>query len=168
MEYRLKIGDDTRTFTIDAGDEGRFGASCGEESYSVSCARVSSHHLSLDINGRRVNAFVIKDENGKTVLIDGTAYLVQDADRLELASSGGNRRDESPGEVTSPIPATVVAVRVAEGEPVKKNQPVIVVSAMKMEMTLKAPYDGVVKKINVVTGASVMPGSVLVDIEKSG
>jgi biotin carboxyl carrier protein len=120
------------------------------------------------VNGRRVDAFVLDDVRGKTIMIDGTAYLVEDLDLLELSSSGGKRREESPGEVTAPIPATVVAVKVSEGEAVKKNQPVAVVSAMKMEMTLKAPYDGVVKKINVTAGASVMPGTVLVDIERTG
>lgn len=168
MEYRLRIGEETRTFTIDAGGEGSFRVSCGESSFEVTCTRVSNHHLGLDINGRRVNAYIIRDDSGKTIAIDGVSYLVQDADRLEQAASGGKRRDESPGEVISTIPATVMAVRVAEGETVKKNQPVIVVSAMKMEMTLKAPYDGIVKKINVAVGENVMSGKVLVDIEKSG
>jgi biotin carboxyl carrier protein len=168
VEYTLRIEEDTRTFTIDARDNGVFLVSSGEDNFEVTCARLSKYHLSLEINGQRVNAFVMKDESGKTVVIDGVPYPVKDVDLIERSSGGGGRHDESPGEVTSPIPATVVAIKVAEGDAVKKNQPVVVVSAMKMEMTLKAPYDGVVSRINVAVGGSVMPGAVLVDIEKSG
>jgi pyruvate carboxylase len=37
---------------------------------------------------------------------------------------------------------------------------------MKMETTLFAPFDGTVKKVNVAEGDKVMPGDILVDIEK--
>jgi len=43
-----------------------------------------------------------------------------------------------------------------------------VVSAMKMETTLKAPFDGVVKHINTRVDARVMPGDILVDMEERG
>lgn len=165
MEYTLQIGEDSRAFNVELRDGGILRVSSGEDAYEVSCARLTDNHLSLEINGSRIDAFVLRDDRGKTVMIKGVSYQIVDADRIQSAGKGA--REESPGEVTSPIPATVVAIKVSEGDAVKKNQPVIVVSAMKMEMTLKAPYDGVVTRINVPVGAGVMPGTVLVDIEKS-
>jgi len=38
---------------------------------------------------------------------------------------------------------------------------------MKMETTLVAPYDGAVKKVNAAAGDQVMPGLILVEIEKA-
>ncbi len=165
MEYRLTIGEETRTFTLDAEEKEHFRVSCGERTYRGTFARISDHHLSVEVGGRRFSAFILRENGVKTVVIGGTPYMIRDEDRPETAT-GGKPRAESPGEVMSPIPATVVAVRVSEGDRVKRNGPVIVVTAMKMEMTLKAPYDGVVKKINVEPGMNVMPGMVLVDIEK--
>ncbi len=165
MEYTLKIGEDSRAFNVELRDGGVLMVSSGGDAYEVSCVRLSDNHLSLEINGSRIDAFVLRDDRGKTVMIKGVSYRVVDADRIKSAGKGA--REESPGMVTSPIPATVVAVMVSEGDAVKKNQPVIVVSAMKMEMTLKAPYDGTVAAINVPVGAGVMPGTVLVDIDKS-
>ena len=75
--------------------------------------------------------------------------------------------DETPGEVTPPMPAVVVRLLVQEGEAVVKGQGLVVVSAMKMETTLKAPVDGVVKKINTGLQAKVMPGDRLVEIIKT-
>lgn len=69
-------------------------------------------------------------------------------------------------EQISPLtPSVVVKVLVEVGDVVLKGQPLVVVSAMKMETTLKAPYKGRVKKVNIEAGAKVNPGDVLVDIE---
>jgi biotin carboxyl carrier protein len=37
---------------------------------------------------------------------------------------------------------------------------------MKMETTLRAPHDGIVKAVQVAVGDKVMPGQVLVDIDR--
>lgn len=50
-------------------------------------------------------------------------------------------------EVGAPMPGTVLDVRVKEGDEVKKGAPIIVLSAMKMEMVVQAPCDGVVSSI---------------------
>jgi hypothetical protein len=47
------------------------------------------------------------------------------------------------------MPGTVVTVRVKEGEIVQKGQPLIVLSAMKMEMVVQAPIAGKVAKVYV-------------------
>jgi biotin carboxyl carrier protein len=64
------------------------------------------------------------------------------------------------------MPSVVERIMVAEGDLVEKGQSVIVVSAMKMEATLQAPFKGKVLKINVAEGDKVMPGQILVDIER--
>ena len=66
------------------------------------------------------------------------------------------------------MPSVVVRIPVQIGEHVKKGQSVIVVSAMKMETTLCAPFDGTVVKINVAVNDKVAPGQILVEIEKEG
>ena len=62
----------------------------------------------------------------------------------------------------------VSGLQVAEGDRVEKGQGVVVVMAMKMEATIGAPYPGRVVKINVAKGDKVMPGQILVEIEKEG
>jgi 3-methylcrotonyl-CoA carboxylase alpha subunit len=59
----------------------------------------------------------------------------------------------------------VVRVLTAVGDRVERGQGLVVVSAMKMEMTLKAPYSGTVRAVNTEVGAQVSPGEVLVEIE---
>jgi biotin carboxyl carrier protein len=49
---------------------------------------------------------------------------------------------------------------------VNQGDRVIVVSSMKMETTLTSPSDGRVKAVNVTEGDKVMPGQILIDIDK--
>jgi len=58
-----------------------------------------------------------------------------------------------------------VRVLVEKGQEVVKGQGLVVVSAMKMEMTLAAPYSGTVRAVNTQVGAQVSPGEILVEIE---
>ena len=46
------------------------------------------------------------------------------------------------------MPGTIVKVYVKVGDHVKKGQALFVMEAMKMEHTMKAPSDGVVKAVN--------------------
>lgn len=51
------------------------------------------------------------------------------------------------GSVGAPMPGTVIEVNVQEGDKVNKGKPVVVISAMKMEMVVQAPCDGVVERV---------------------
>jgi biotin carboxyl carrier protein len=63
------------------------------------------------------------------------------------------------------MPAVVVKIMVAVGQQVKAGEGLVVVSAMKMETTLSAPFDARVVKINVAVDDKVAPGDTLVDLE---
>ena len=70
------------------------------------------------------------------------------------ASVGGNN-------VCSPMPGTILDVKVSSGQSVKKGDVICVLEAMKMENDIPAPCDGVVASINVQKGASVAAGDVI-------
>jgi biotin carboxyl carrier protein len=68
-------------------------------------------------------------------------------------------------KVTCPLPGTILAVNVKEGDTVAAGQTVIVLEAMKMENNIDAERGGVVKQVLVSAGATVMEGNVLLVIE---
>ncbi|MCU1685977.1 MAG: accA1 [Amycolatopsis sp.] len=59
------------------------------------------------------------------------------------------------GPVKSPMPGTVLVVKVAKGDVVSAGTPLLVVEAMKMEHTITAPVDGLVSELHVQAGQQV-------------
>ena len=65
------------------------------------------------------------------------------------------------GGLTAPMNGTMVSVLVAAGEAVTKDQPLVIMEAMKMEHTIRAPSDGVVDAIYFQQGEMVDGGAEL-------
>jgi biotin carboxyl carrier protein len=67
-------------------------------------------------------------------------------------------------ECRSPIAGRVTAVLVEVGGTVRKNEPVILIDAMKMEVPIGPVVDGSVKAIHVGPGDSVKAGQLLFEL----
>jgi 3-methylcrotonyl-CoA carboxylase alpha subunit len=70
--------------------------------------------------------------------------------------------------VVAPIPARVTHVLVHAGSSVNKGAALIVLEAMKMEITLTAPRDGVVETIRHAVGDMVEEGAELIHLADAG
>ena len=109
---------------------------------------------------RRTIAFAVAGRD-TWVFLDGRSYVVSDTPD---GSPRRSRTDEQ-GALTAPMPATVLTIHVATGQPVKRNDVLMVLEAMKMELPVRSPRDGVVKAIRCEAGALVQPGTTLLELE---
>ena len=107
-------------------------------------------------------AYVVEDDATRWVFIDGRVFEVH----LEDASRP-TRRPRAAGhdELAAPMPASVVRVLVAPGERVARGTTLLLLEAMKMELPLKAPHDGVVVAVRCAEGELVQPGVALVELD---
>jgi glutaconyl-CoA/methylmalonyl-CoA decarboxylase subunit gamma len=71
--------------------------------------------------------------------------------------------DIMPGDriCRSPINGAVVAVLVKPGDKVHKDDPVAVIEAMKMQISIGAPLDGTVVSVSITAGQAVAPGQTI-------
>jgi acetyl/propionyl-CoA carboxylase alpha subunit len=69
------------------------------------------------------------------------------------------------GSLRAPMPGTVVRIAVAPGDHVGAHDPMVVLEAMKMEHTVRAPAAGVVMAVNVRVGQAVDTGAELALVE---
>jgi 3-methylcrotonyl-CoA carboxylase alpha subunit len=61
-----------------------------------------------------------------------------------------------------------VQVLVKAGQRVEKGQALMIIEAMKMEHTIAAPADGVVKEVHFQAGQQVEEGARLMSMESTG
>jgi acetyl-CoA/propionyl-CoA carboxylase biotin carboxyl carrier protein len=89
-----------------------------------------------------------------------TAWLARDGQSWTLAeeeplAAGPAHAGGGDGVVRSPMPGTVLTVKTAAGDRVSSGQPLVIVEAMKMEHTVRAPADGVVAELTAAPGQQV-------------
>ena len=125
----------------------------------------------LEYRGRSLRFAVAKDftvaKGEDTVWLgrEGGTWAVREEVRASVRGGGAAA---AGGVLRSPMPGTVLAVKVSEGERVSAGQPVAVVEAMKMEHTVTATADGVVARVAARPGTQVKLDEELVEITVEG
>ena len=98
--------------------------------------------------------------------LNGSARRIRTKD-VTVETSAVVRAKADPGrigEVGASMQSVVVETRVRSGDVVKSGDPLIVLSAMKMETLVAAPCDGKVKFVGVTVGDGVAQGDLMVEI----
>ena len=108
------------------------------------------------------------------VTVNGTAYEIE-LEELTGAAPAPAAAAPAPApaaaapaggeQVTSPMPGTILDVKVSQGASVKKGDVLMILEAMKMENEIMCPCDGKVASINAAKGAAVESGSLLCVIQ---
>lgn len=112
--------------------------------------------ITFSHNGRIVTAYVVGDGSKRWIHVDGaTVELVRGDGKAKRTAASGTRDHSESGIITAPMPGQLRGVMVKEGDTVTEGQPLVVLEAMKMEVKVSAPYDGVVTKLLVAEGQSV-------------
>lgn len=128
----------------------------------------------------KVNIRKIQDELPKSlslkqnkfeVLVNGNKYDVEinpkdDKDLIVKEKKEANLNTQnnfnSEKVISSEISGNVFKICVKEGEEVKAGQKIMILEAMKMEMDINSPKDGIIEKIFVSLGDSVSEGQIIV------
>ncbi|MEO6968293.1 MAG: acetyl/propionyl/methylcrotonyl-CoA carboxylase subunit alpha [Rhodanobacteraceae bacterium] len=141
------------------GHDGEYDLRCGGEHCTVAGARLDDCwlHARFDGTARRLCADAdrsrvrVQDGNGVRIYftrVPAFAYEASD-------SVGGDH-------VTAPMPGRIVLVKTKAGDEVEKDQELLVMEAMKMELTLRAPRGGKIESLHAAAGDFVEADAVLI------
>jgi 3-methylcrotonyl-CoA carboxylase alpha subunit len=123
--------------------------------------RIDNGALVAGTDHGRLRVTIVQDGGQVTVIERGRAVRVGRMDVLAEAEAAAHGH----GQLTSPMPGTVVRVMVEDGASVTRGQPLMVVEAMKMEHTIAAQSDGIVRQVKFRAGDSVAEGVELISFE---
>ena len=95
-------------------------------------------------------------------------WVAIEGETLELTITEGTRRTASAARdedaMAAPMAATVVRINVTPGAVVQDGDVLVALEAMKMELPIRAPRDGIVKAIHCREGELVQQGAVVVEL----
>jgi acetyl/propionyl-CoA carboxylase alpha subunit len=132
---RVTIDNETRSVTVPAART------------TVPWIGTGDGSIVLDLDGRSVRAALAAPPT------------------VEAAVRGATHEHAGAQSIKAPMPGTVIALRVADGDQVEAGQVLVVLEAMKMENTVPAPAAGRVAKVMVEAGRQVQRGDTLVELD---
>lgn len=114
----------------------------------------------------QVRTYVQHEEDQTQVHMHGQMYGLErrQPPNVDTAAQGINPA-QTQKKLTAPMAGTIVKVQVADGEAVAQRQVLVILSAMKMEHTIVAPYAGTVRHVYFPEGAVVRGGATIIEME---
>jgi pyruvate carboxylase subunit B len=157
---------------IEINDENLFiAASCKEKGIAFLKGEAKINVRKIDNTVKQEKTVVANSSGEYTVIVNGEKFNVQVSEGLDAsvavkaitpvqaapattATSGGT-------EVKASLPGSVFKLVANVGDSVNEGDVILVLEAMKMEIEIVAPCDGVVSAVKVAQGQSVENGQVL-------
>lgn len=128
------------------------------------------HPTAVDPVAGRLRVLSDAGENtGNAVVAGDSVWVTVDGEVFVFDTRRKSRHDRRGGRdqaaFTPPMPATVVRIAVTSGQHVRAGDVLISLEAMKMELPIRAPRDGVVRAVHCREGDLVQPDQLLLDFE---
>jgi 3-methylcrotonyl-CoA carboxylase alpha subunit len=126
----------------------------------VKVDRIADGVYRVEDTGRLHTVFVAGAAGSRWAFHDGHIY------REEALSppAARVRRPDTALPLTAPMPATVLKILAVPGAAVSRGDTLIILEAMKMELPLRAPDDGVVAAVHCREGELVQPETILIEL----
>lgn len=151
---RYQDEDEVIAVLIQAINANRLIVHLKDTAYSME-VRMMEDKLWVEINKQCHQAYVFNQKNKLTLFTENGATSIS---RFNWSSM---ETQTQTGQLTAPMPSTVVAILKQVGDAVKAGEGLIVLEAMKMEHTVHAPRDGVLSEIFYPIGSQVDEGAQL-------
>jgi pyruvate carboxylase subunit B len=113
------------------------------------------------VNGTKYNVDVVEGHDGEVTVTSAAPAAAAAATPAPAAAAGG----AGSVEVHSQTPGNVWKIVANVGDTLKEGDPIMILEAMKMEIDIPAPKDGVLKSINVNTNDAVQDGQLLATMD---
>ncbi len=140
--------------------DGRFDVTLPQRSCIAELLACNTESIDLQVDGQRWRHQISALGDRRLVHGPGGDLELRELPRHPLPERAG-----LAGGLVAPMPGKVLVVAVSDGEAVLAGQLLLVLEAMKMELRITAPADGVVTSLKIAAGDQVANGALLVAFE---
>lgn len=138
-----------------------FSIEVNNHEYQIKLLKCYGNIIQILLDGKKVSGKVIKLKNDFTVFCDGmVSYL-----HHYIPGADQDEQEITDGSVITPMPGKISQLLVKDGESVEQGQALLVLEAMKMEHTIKAPVTGVIASAGLCEGDQIADGQLLMKVE---
>lgn len=166
MIFTYQQGEQTYNVQLEKRADGSYQGIIAGREYLFQAVKLSDGGWRLQLAGENQAKTVYTAAQGKYRYVQVMGETIQTLTVPELRT--GKRRGSSAGgsgRLVAQMPGQVVDVYVAAGDSVTSGQTLLVLEAMKMEIRITAPRDGIVKQVAVKKSDVVEREQVLVELE---
>lgn len=164
----LQLGESKVQVVVTYNPDGTYSMQTGGEVFLVSGElqqEGEATYLRCSVNGTM--------SRPKLVILNGTVHLFSMEGSAEVSLPvpkylAGISVSGSQAGAVAPMTGTIEKVLVKAGDAVKKGDPLMVMLAMKMEHTIRAPKAGVIKRVLFAEGSQANRHAALVELEEEG
>uniref|UniRef100_UPI0025E2BD4C ATP-binding protein n=1 Tax=Arenimonas sp. TaxID=1872635 RepID=UPI0025E2BD4C len=125
-------------------------------------ARLGAGRLVAEVDGRQQRVRARADASHVLVHDGDQRFVLERVPAFRFDDAGAGH---GAGRLTAPMPGRVVLVKAAPGQAVAEGEELLVMEAMKMELSLRAPRAGTVAKVQAAAGEFVEADAVLLTLE---
>ncbi|MEE4637723.1 MAG: biotin carboxylase N-terminal domain-containing protein [Wenzhouxiangella sp.] len=150
-----------RTKVEATGFAGEYQLALADQQLSLHLDALGSSRFRLGLDSRNLPVWLHADGSSRLdVCLDQQRWTLTRHARFEAAQAGTG----GDGRILAPMPGRILEIRVTQGAQVAEGEAVLVMEAMKMELTIKAPIDGTVEDLVVESGDLVEADSLLLSL----
>lgn len=162
MHHAFKIGEQEHELWLSRGRDG-YVLHSGDRLIPVAFRR--DDNGACFVTTGDVTTPVIAAVRGDDVFIHVDGETHQLSYRHPMARLAAAGQGSAEDVIRAPMPGSLVAIKVKDGDTVARGDPLLVMESMKMETTIAAPRDAVVEAVHVSAGQTFDRDAILITFQ---
>jgi 3-methylcrotonyl-CoA carboxylase alpha subunit len=165
MELEFGIAQKYYSLSIQKKNE-HYQAKVGEQNFELKAISITPNCIMLIDENRTQRIYLAATKEKTFIHLNGRQYIVDHPQQKEKTSYQSDEHlAEADHGIYAPMPGKILKIFVQENQAVAAKQNLVIVEAMKMEHSVRAPRNGIVKKLNFKEGDLVDTGQEILELE---
>ncbi|MAU02154.1 MAG: 3-methylcrotonyl-CoA carboxylase [Anaerolineaceae bacterium] len=163
IRSQFVVGDETITVSLEPVrfQNNQFDITIEEKQFAVECTPQAGPDWTVVVNDRSHQLLIVPNRDEWWVQMESGVICAIALPRLPRKTAVS----ATAGSLRAPMPGSILAVLVSQGQTVAEGEPLLKLEAMKMEHTIRAPAAGQVVEIFYAPGDSVPADAQLLRLE---